>query len=665
MSKRLICSIFISILLFTVGNAVARDLYVSPTGSGVVCVASSPCALDQALSIAEGNGEDDVIYVGPGTYSVKATLTYDLAYGEIGSLKIIGQGSSTRPKLEAGGDFSIMEIKNEDQNDDDSDITIENLTFSKGKSSGYGGAIDITTQRADITIKNCSFDDNEGGALSLWSDEGDILISNCEFLRNTAVYGGGAVWARATEGRLIVQDCTFQENSAKSEGGALAATTYGGTIEITGNTFIENESEYNGGAIDATDYENGQITLSKNIIQENEAQGNGGVSVNLHDGSLLIEGNIFAKNRADGGGGAFSIYGVGGRITLVNNTVYKNEGLYGSMIDVNDNDALIQVYNNIFYRNDSNSIGLMGQELRISTDSDGDNQGARVELFNNLIGRRADFTTGNSDDLYIDNTDQYTQGANQSQDPKLVDPDNGNFHLVSSSPCIDAGTNSAPQLPSKDFEGDPRVADGNGDGNATVDIGADEYTSQGTSSSSQNAASSQGVVVAKIKDGGNVYLYVPSLLVSVQGNTSIYELLFKLEDLKSITFRLEDARALNTAPGPISAFFNPGQGLLYTPYVALIDQKGSTTIIKNLTFSVAISGNKVFIVLNDFLGDKAPTITDYIGGTTQVKSGVPQDVAKRYLDLMAYIEGLIKNTSYTTPNPPASSSTFNWDIQDW
>ena len=40
---------------------------------------------------------------------------------------------------------------------------------------------------------------------------------------------------------------------------------------------------------------------------------------------------------------------------------------------------------------------------------------------------------------------------NINADPLFAD---GDFHLGSSSPCIDAGNNAAPSLPSEDFEGD-------------------------------------------------------------------------------------------------------------------------------------------------------------------------------------------------------------------
>ena len=65
-------------------------------------------------------------------------------------------------------------------------------------------------------------------------------------------------------------------------------------------------------------------------------------------------------------------------------------------------------------------------------------------------------------------------------DPLFVDvsdpnPAKWDLHLLPSSPCIDMGSNAAPGLPSTDFEGDPRKIDGDDDGIAIADMGADEY----------------------------------------------------------------------------------------------------------------------------------------------------------------------------------------------
>lgn len=58
--------------------------------------------------------------------------------------------------------------------------------------------------------------------------------------------------------------------------------------------------------------------------------------------------------------------------------------------------------------------------------------------------------------------------GNISADPLFVDRANGDYHLKPISPCVNAGSNGAPGLPSTDIDGEARVLYG------VVDIGADE-----------------------------------------------------------------------------------------------------------------------------------------------------------------------------------------------
>ncbi len=67
--------------------------------------------------------------------------------------------------------------------------------------------------------------------------------------------------------------------------------------------------------------------------------------------------------------------------------------------------------------------------------------------------------------------------GNLSADPLFVNPSAGNYHLQSGSPSIDTGDNSAPNLPATDFDGNPRIFDGDHNGSAIVDMGVYEFGS--------------------------------------------------------------------------------------------------------------------------------------------------------------------------------------------
>jgi len=90
---------------------------------------------------------------------------------------------------------------------------------------------------------------------------------------------------------------------------------------------------------------------------------------------------------------------------------------------------------------------------------------------------------GNGDDLYgcsatyscIENLD--SGDGNIHSDPVFYDDpcDANDYHLWYGSPCIDAGDTEYVDSNGTDIDGEERVMDGDGDGSAIVDMGADEY----------------------------------------------------------------------------------------------------------------------------------------------------------------------------------------------
>jgi parallel beta-helix repeat protein len=200
--------------------------------------------------------------------------------------------------------------------------------------------------------------------------------------------------------------------------------------------------------------------IVRNFIFKNSAA----IYINRNS-SLLIVNNVIARN----GGGIFIDHGSSPIIT--NNTIVYNEYSF----------ALLNYYfagsptitNNII-TNNLIGVGVVYLARPIVSYNDIwsnsiDYWGYGVE---NVKPRPSDYPI--SFDPSYDNIEWFN---NISADPMFVDPANNDFRLREGSPCIDAGTNDAPGLPETDFDGNPRVADGDGDGVARVDIGAFEYVS--------------------------------------------------------------------------------------------------------------------------------------------------------------------------------------------
>ena len=381
----------------------------------------------------------------------------------------------------------------------DGTAILTNNTFN-GNSGDTGGGVLISSGYGTVTLTNNTFTNNDGGGAYVERPE-NAVISNNTFTNNSGHLSPGGIGIIASYGMVTLADNTFTGNSTDNSngGGAAVSLNYNGTVAISNNTFSNNSASNNGGGLVSS--ASGTINLTNNTFVSNSANIGGGAWIFSYS-KIVLNNNRFTDNSADnGGGGAYtgsftteialtnnvfssnsSNYNDGGGIlvesesgvvTLTNNTFTDNSAA-GSGGGVYMKLNYSNIYNNIFWNNTAGSSGNDGDDLFMVSSL---GPVASVNLYNNDFSGNADFTSAQSEDLYIcvSDTNNYHHASNIQQDPLFVDEANGDFHLQVGSPCIDAGANNAAELPETDFEGDPRTL------GSAPDMGADEYKGGGVS----------------------------------------------------------------------------------------------------------------------------------------------------------------------------------------
>ena len=460
--------------------------------------------LQEALTIAQANGEDDTINLAPGLYTVSSTLTYFAVESENYALTIQGQ----KPEitiLDGGNSTAILEIDQSALTEGaGAHVTLKGIAFRNGnQSSLLGGAVFIANYYAQTTIEDCEFQTNTaaigGGAVYLIA--GDTTLSRNTFKENYTgdlSSTGGALYAMCAGGTVTLEKNIFTDNFCLGSGGGIYVTN-SGPIFLTGNTFSNNVAgEEGGGGYVSVEF-GGTLTASKNKFTGNTAASSGGIFVSSQTDPIILSENIFRNNVAatsaeSHGGGltAFSQYslrmvnnlfaqnttsqrGAGAMLHLysrenqiINNTFTENvstgafdEGTSqgaGIFVITDRNETVLNIYNNIFWANSAIAPIHRGTDFYINDDGFNDNIGATVNVFNN------DYS-----EMEILRGDHLSQGLNINSDP-LFDV---NYRLTPGSPCVDSGNNSAPGLPLIDLAGDPRIHNG------VVDMGAYEWAPRG------------------------------------------------------------------------------------------------------------------------------------------------------------------------------------------
>ena len=299
------------------------------------------------------------------------------------------------------------------------------LTNGEAGAGNYpaGGGVAILKSGASIVtncilVNNLATNSSGGGAYR-------VTLIDCQIRKNSAQTGGGV-----TACTLI--RCTFSGNIASS-GGAAYGSILDGACVLSNCTLTGNSAISGGGAYG--------VTLNNCSISNNTAGSGGGIYGGTAINCLII------SNSAVTGGGVYS--SSLNNCLVVNNRAGDGGGIYGGVI----------TNCTVILNNATNSGGGVAG-------------GTGAWLYNSIVYYNTAPTGSNNIGAKFNNscTLPNLAGSGITNAPLLVDLTGGNYHLQSSSPCINAGNNTYVTT-ATDLDGYPRLVGG------TADIGAYEFQS--------------------------------------------------------------------------------------------------------------------------------------------------------------------------------------------
>jgi hypothetical protein len=387
----------------------------------VINVPTDQPTIQDAIDVAE-NG--DTVLVAPGTYLENINFS----------------GKDITVKSSNGNKVTII-----DGGHNNSVVTFDSSEGRKAVLRGF------TIQNGEANSNT----DFEGGGISI-SSASPTITGNI-LKHNNAVNGGGGIAVQFSsalvQGNLVENNSQTPGYSGGTGGGGIAVNGTG-SAQIIGNTIQNNSwASSNGGGIVLLDA--GTPTLKNNIIDGNVADSEGeggGILIESESNAVIVQNLIYNNSAGQGSGIYFNVpEGYSGPV-LINNTIVGTSSSQGSAVYASGFDDQVQFFNNLM-------VGP-GKGSPVFCDSTSD-ETPPTFTNNDAFSPKASGLQGTC-------SAQASTNGNISADPLFVGKTN--FQLKTGSPAINAGDNSAPDLPPLDLAGKTRVVGG------TIDIGA--YESQ-------------------------------------------------------------------------------------------------------------------------------------------------------------------------------------------
>ncbi|MFH0909409.1 MAG: ELWxxDGT repeat protein [bacterium] len=439
-------------------TGVSPDHYVSPTGGNRWPYTNWVDAATVIQLAIDAASAGDTVLVTNGVYDsggavVYGSMTNRVAIGEGVTLRSVNGPLATIIKGNGPVGNSAVRCVYVGSNACLSGFTLTNgFTRSSGDivREWNGGGVWC---ESSAVVSNCIITGNRaicGGGVAYGGD-----IRNCTIFANTAASsGGGTYLARAL-------DCTIAGNTAQDGGGAcygdlIACTVTSNTANRGGGTF---QTTIGGSAITGNTAQDGGGAYSGDLntctVSGNRATRGGGTFSGTNRNCF-----ISANTAVDSGGGAY-------QTTIENCTVTRNDAAHGGGTYASP------IRNSIVYHNSGT-------------------------WYYNCYAGSVSFSCTTPDPGGT---------GNITNEPGLLSVSNP--HILSSSPCIDRGTNQSWMAAATDIDGEARIRNG------TVDIGCDEFDAAGATG---------GISVAILADYTNAAAgFALPFVAEIQGRADGFE----------------------------------------------------------------------------------------------------------------------------------------------
>ncbi len=375
----------------------------------------------------------DTVTVADGTYTGANNRDIDLRGKTITVRSANGPEACIIDCLQGGRGFFL-------HNGEPASALIEGFTIKHARPVGTefsGGAIACFTGSA--TIDNCYLLDNAAGqGAGVYVDWGSVVgptVTNCVISNNIAdpnafgsagvARGGGGVCCLALGGTF--RNCTITGNAVT---GAYNYS-YGGGIVNRGGVFVDcritgNRAAFGGGIAGG-----GHFVAC--LIEDNEADfDGGGLYAIQYSGAAypeLADCAVTGNSAGWYGGGVCCVVS---NVDLYSSTLAGNtSGYYGGGLYCYSH-ASTDIRNSILSAN----TAPFGNELALEGQSN-----AQV-MYSDVYGNAAVYVSGSSYVAWLD--------GSIFTDPQFRDPNGGDYHVQSSSPCVDHG--NAELLPADTYD---------------------------------------------------------------------------------------------------------------------------------------------------------------------------------------------------------------------